>query len=165
MKFSMAALHFLVTWSLKLSDASSQTPRYLMTSLLRIKSPATSIELVKHLCSCGALPKWMNSVLEGFILSLAWSIHCLMLSRQLSSLVMVVVSSCVLPALNVFLTLWSSAKPLNCKSLGTTSWRGEQYRLKMLAPTQLPCGTLTVKSLSLLYTPLTVTLKDLGLRY
>ena len=88
-----------------------------------------------------------------------------MLSRQLSSLEMVVVSSSVLPALNVFLMLWSSAKPLSCKSSGTTSWRDEQYRLKILAPTQLPCGTLTVKSLSLLYTPLTVTLKDLGLRY
>ena len=35
----------------------------------------------------------------------------------------------------------------------------------MFAPAQLPCGTLTVKSLGLLYCLLMVTLKDLGLRY
>ena len=74
-------------------------------------------------------------------------------------------SSSLSEALKDFLTLWSSAKPLNCKSGGMTSCKGEQYKLKMLAPAQLPCGTLTVKSLSELSFPLMVTLNDLGLRY
>ena len=117
---------------------------YLMTSLLNIKSPAMLMELDEHLRSCTALPKYMNSVLDGFILSLVSFIHCLMLIRHSSSCAIAFVSSVLLLALNAFLTLWSSAKPLSCKCSGTTSCSGEQYRLKMFAPTQLPCGTLVM---------------------
>ena len=43
--------------------------------------------------------------------------------------------------------LWSSANPLICKLDGMTSSSGAQYRLKILAPAQLPWGTHTVKFL------------------
>ena len=107
----------------------------------------------------------MNSILEGFILSLISSIQFLILSMHVSIDVTVLNSSSLCEALKDFLTLWSSAKPLNCKSGGMTSCRGEQYRLKILAPAQLPCGTLTDKSFSELFFPFMVTLNDLGLRY
>ena len=89
----------------------------------------------------------MNSVLEGFILSLVSSIHFLMLSRHSSSFLMVSHFSLLHSALKFFLMLWSLANPLSCKSSGNTSWNSQQYKLKMLAPAQLPCGTLTSESL------------------
>ena len=101
-----------------------------------------------HFDSCLANPKYMNSVLAGFILSLISSIQFLILSMHVSIDDSVSDSSSLLEALKGFLTLWSSANPLSCKSGGITSCRGEQYRLKIFAPAQLPCGTLTDKSLS-----------------
>ena len=89
-----------------------------------------------------------------------------MLSRQASNLAWVACSSSLSDALKDFLTLWSSAKPLSCKSSSYyMSCSGEQYKLKILAPTQLPWGTLTSKFFSLLYIPLILTLKEHGLRY
>ena len=84
---------------------------------------------------------------------------------HLSSTLIVTLSSALALALNSLLTLWSSANPLSHKPFGTTSCRGEQYRLKIFAPAQLPCGTLRVKSLGLLQCPFMEILKDIGLRY
>ena len=119
-----------------------------MMSDLSIKSPATFMVLCVHLASCCLEPKLMNSVFEGFILSLVWSIHDLILIMQLSNSGMVLCSNHLSPALKDLCMLWSSTKPLSCKFGGITSLRGEQYRLKMFAPAQLPWGMLTSKSLS-----------------
>ena len=48
MKFSIAALHFLVMCILKLSPESSHTPRYLMMSDPSIKLPATLMDDIVH---------------------------------------------------------------------------------------------------------------------
>ena len=119
-----------------------------MRSVLCIKSLAMFSLCVLHFVSCFANPKYMNSVFAGFILSLISSIQFLMLSMHVSIDVSVFNSSSLLEALKDILPLWSLAKPLSCKSAGITSCRGKQYRLKILAPAQLPCGTLTDKSLS-----------------
>ena len=55
MKLAIAALHFLMAWVLKLSVEFSQTSGYLISSLLRIKSPATSIELITYYSSLSYL--------------------------------------------------------------------------------------------------------------
>ena len=121
-----------------------------MTSLLSIKSPATNISFSEHLASCLLKPNYMNLVLDGFIFSLAWSIHCLMLmlSIQCWRLVMVCSSALLSFAFKESLMLWSSANPLIFKPGWMTTSKGAQYRLKMLSPAQLPCGTLTSKSCS-----------------
>ena len=147
-KLIIALWHFLVVGVLKLSDESIHTLRYLMTSLLIIKSPATDISFSEHLASCLLKPNYMNSVFDGFIFSLALSIHCLILSIHCWRLLMVCSSAFLLLALKESLMLWSSANPLIFKPGWTASSKRAQYRLKMLAPAQLPCGTLTSKSCS-----------------
>ena len=147
-KLIIALWHFLVVWVLKLSDESIHTLRYLMTSLLIIKSPATDISFSEHLASCLLKPKYMNSVFDGFIFSLALSIQCLILSIHCWRLLMVCSSAILSLALKESRMLWSSTKPLIFKPGWTTSSKGAQYRLKMLAPAQLPCSTLTSKSCS-----------------
>ena len=125
-KLNIALRHFWVMCCLKLRLLSICTPRYLMESVLNIKSPATSMVSTLHLSSWHWLPKKINSVLAVFILSRVSSIHCLILSMQSSSMQIVSLSPSLSLALNSLLILWSSAKPLSCKLLGTTSWRGEQ---------------------------------------
>ena len=147
-KLIIAPWHFFMVWVLKLSEESIHTPRYLMMSLLSIKSPATDISFLELLASCLLKPKYMNSVLDGFIFSLALSIHCLMLSIHCWRLVMVCSSALLLLALKESLMLWSSTNPLIFNPGWTTSSKGAQYTLKILVPAQLPCGTLTSKSCS-----------------
>ena len=114
------------------------TPRYFMEWDLTIKSPTTFRSSMMHFLSCGLFPKYMNSVLAGYILSLTASIQGLMLSMHVCRLCMVVSSWTFDPALKLLLMLWSSAKPLRDKSDGKNSCSVKQYKLKMLTPTQEP---------------------------
>ena len=64
-------------------------------------------------------------------------IHCLILSIHCWRLLMVCSSAVLSLALKESLMLWSSANPLIFKLGWTTSSKGAQYRLKMLAPAHL----------------------------
>ena len=80
-KFAMAMEHFFLTCSWKFRFLSKYTPR---SDFLKL-SPHTSMMSEEHFCRCCLLPKYMNSVLSGFIFSLVSFIYFCTYIRVFSS--------------------------------------------------------------------------------
>ena len=163
MMLSTADFHFVLICSLKLSCESRYAPKYLTVEHLFIVSLMTLIVFSLHFLSCCPLPKYMNSVLDLFNLSLTASIHALM-SLSEDSRIAVVSCSCPVPYLNCLHIEWLSANPGRMRSFFTTSWIVETYAIKRKAPCTDPWGTLKLMVFSLEYEPLIETLNLLGIR-
>ena len=138
---SIADLHFVLICSLKLSCESRYPPRYQMVEHLFIVSSMTLIVFSLHFVSCCLPPKYRNSVLDSFNLSLTASIHALM-SLSEDSRVAMVSCSYLVPDLNSLHTERSSANPVRVRSFFMTSWIVEAYAIKRKAPCTDPRGTL-----------------------
>ena len=97
--FIISALHLVLICSLKLSCESRYPPRYWTAEHLSIVSLMTLIVFSQHFKSCCPLPKYINSVLDSFSLSLTASIHALTYSSEDLRIAMVSCSYLV-PGLN-----------------------------------------------------------------
>ena len=108
---SIVVLHLDVIWFFKLSFQSNKTPRYFILSASLISVLSTFKVFVLHLSNYSFDPKRMNLVLLLFILSLFSFIHTFRSVTHFSSSSIHLASSPQSAGLNLFPTVWSSAKP------------------------------------------------------
>ena len=129
MIFNIADLHFVIICSLKWSCEPRYPPRYRTVEHLSVVSLMTLIVFSLHFESCCPLPKYINSVLDSFSLSLIASIHALISLSEDSS---IATGSCsyLAPDLNCLHIEWSSTNPVRVRSFITTSWIVEAYAIK-----------------------------------
>ena len=120
----------------------NKTPRYFILSVSFISVLSTFKVFVLHLSNWGFYLKRMNSVLLLFILSLFSFIHTFRSVADFSSSSIHLTSSLQSLGLNLFPTVWSSAKPCRVRGGFTMSCIELQYMLKSCAPVQEPCGML-----------------------
>ena len=129
MIFNIADLHFVLICSLKLSCESRYCPRYQTVEHLSVVSLMTLIVFSLDFESCCPLPKYINSVLDSFSLSLTASIHAL-ISLSEDSRITMVSCSCLVPDLNYLHIEWLSTNPVRVRSSFMTSWMVEAYAIK-----------------------------------
>ena len=88
----------------------------------------------------------MNSVLSLLSLRCIDVIQSAIVVRVFSMVLIVFSSDVCHLAVKDFLMLWSSANPSSVTDDGMESLISEQQHVKRLAPLQLPCGTLNLRS-------------------